>query len=72
MCTCLLRNYYVTVYVPDYVIVSRVLGSVTSEGSSLRSGRGRPPSLVSREVAHHLPQLHYYNVCVPLIANNPF
>ena len=33
-------------YVPDYVTVICVLGSGTNEGSSLRSGRGRPPSLV--------------------------
>ena len=42
----MLRNFYVTVYVPDYVTVIRVLGSGTNEGSSPRSGRGRPPSLV--------------------------
>ena len=42
----MLRNFYVTAYVPDYVIVILVLGSVTNEGSSPRSGRGRPPSLV--------------------------
>ena len=38
--------YYVTVNVPDYVTVIRVLGSGTNEGSIPRSGRGRPPSLV--------------------------
>ena len=43
---CLLCNCYVTVYVPDYVTVIRVLGSGTNEGSSPRSGRGCPPRLV--------------------------
>ena len=42
----LLHNCYVTVYVPDCVTVIRVLGSGTNEGSSPRSDRGRPPSLV--------------------------
>ena len=46
LCTCLLRNCYVTVYVPDYVTIICVLGSGTNEGSSPRSGRGRPLSLV--------------------------
>ena len=31
---------------PDYVTVIRVLGSGTNEGSSPRSGRGRPLSFV--------------------------
>ena len=43
---CMLRNCYVTVYVPDYVNVICVLGSGSNEGSSPRSGCGRPPSLV--------------------------
>ena len=43
---CLLRKFYVTVYVTDYVTVIRVLGSGTNEGSSPRSGRGCPTSLV--------------------------
>ena len=42
----MLRNFYVTVYVPDYITVICVLGSGTNEGSIPRSGRGRPPSLV--------------------------
>ena len=42
----MLRNFYVTVYVPDYVTVIRVLGSGTNERSIPQSGRGRPPSLV--------------------------
>ena len=46
LCTCLLLNCYVTVYVPDYVTVIRFLDSGTNEGSSPRSGTGRPPSLV--------------------------
>ena len=33
-------------YVPDSVTIIRVLGSGTNEGSSPRSGRGRPLSLV--------------------------
>ena len=45
----LLRNFYITVYVPDYVTVIRVLGSGTNDGSSPWSGRGRPPSLVPTE-----------------------
>ena len=40
------RTCYVTVYVPDYVTGICVLGSGTNEGSSPRSGRGCPPSLV--------------------------
>ena len=57
MCTCLLRNCYVTVYVPDYVTAIRVLGSGTNEGSSPRSGRGRPPSLVPtvKDAPNHVP-----------------
>ena len=42
----MLCNCYVTVYVPDYVTVICVLGSGTNGGSSPRSGRGRPLSLV--------------------------
>ena len=37
---------YVTVYVPDYVTGIYVLGFGTNEGSSPRSGRGNPLSLV--------------------------
>ena len=43
---CMLRKLYVTVYVPYYITIIRVLGFGTNEGSSPRSGRGRPPSLV--------------------------
>ena len=46
LCTCLLLNCYVTVYVPDYVTVIRFLDSGTNEGSIPWSFRGRPPSLV--------------------------
>ena len=42
----MLHNCYITVYVPDYVTVIRVLGSGTNEGLSPLSGCGRPPSLV--------------------------
>ena len=49
-CNCVCACYvicYVTVYIPNYVTVIRVLGSGTNEGSIPRSGRGRPPILVT-------------------------
>ena len=52
MCMCLFRNFYVTDYVPDYATVIHVLGSGTNEGSSPRSGFGRPSSLVPTVVSH--------------------
>ena len=54
-CNCVRACYvicYVTVYVPDYVTVICVLGSVTNEGSSPWSGRGRPKSLVPTPILH--------------------
>ena len=54
LCNCVHTCYvavYVTVYVPDYVTVIHVLGSGTNEGSSPRSGCGRPPSLVPTKTA---------------------
>ena len=47
LCTFLLLNCYLTVYVPDYVTIIRVLGSGPNEGLSPRSGHGRPVSLVT-------------------------
>ena len=61
---CLLCNFYVTVYVPDYVTVICVLGSGTNEGSSPRSGHGRPPSLVPTVINSFCPFIILFsNIC---------